>query len=201
MPELLASLKARTADCHDRLERQLGLGQLDCDLAAYTKIVCAFLGFVAPWEERMAAALPASLTGEFDARRKASWLEQDAAALGVAPDTVIRCTALDVPTGLPGLIGAWYVMEGSTLGGRFIAPAAAERFHLAPGAGNRYFDGYGAATGSQWKAFRALAAHTVDDTAASVDACVVGARQAFEEMSAWFAARGIGADHTAEVAQ
>ena len=78
-----------------------------------------------------------------------------------------------------------YVMEGSTLGGRFIAPHVARLFDLAHGRGNAYFDGYGPRTGSMWNAFRETAAATVPDD--QYDDAVTAAIATFDSLHAWLA--------------
>jgi heme oxygenase len=79
--------------------------------------------------------------------------------------------------------GSMYVMEGSTLGGRFIAPHVAERLDLAPGRGNAYFEGYGPRTGSMWNAFRETAAASVPES--QYDDAVKAAIATFESLHAW----------------
>ncbi len=50
-----------------------------------------------------------------------------------------------------GFLGALYVLEGSTLGGRILARQVETVLELTPGQGNAYFQGHGAATGALWK--------------------------------------------------
>lgn len=159
------------------------------DRCAYVALLAAFHGFIAPWEAALARALPSTLHEAFEARRKSAWLEADLHVLGASLGT--RRAAVPVPDSLPGQIGAWYVVEGSTLGGRIIAPALAAHFGFAPRQGNAYFDAYGADTGSRWRSFRMLAEAEVGPS--DIEACVAGARLTFEALDAWFAACGIDA--------
>ncbi len=55
-------------------------------------------------------------------------------------------------------LGAWYVMEGSTLGGRFIARHAEAALGLEPGVGDAYFRGHNEATGGLWRETTAVVA-------------------------------------------
>ena len=50
-------------------------------------------------------------------------------------------------------IGALYVMEGSTLGGKQICRMIADNLNLPDHTALSFFYGYGAGTGSRWKEF------------------------------------------------
>lgn len=50
-------------------------------------------------------------------------------------------------------LGILYVVEGSTLGGRFILKNVSKRPELSGDQGVSYFNGYGEKTGSFWKSF------------------------------------------------
>ena len=56
-------------------------------------------------------------------------------------------------------LGRMYVMEGSTLGGQYIARHVEETLGLSSGEGNSYFRGYGEATGERWREFPGCAAN------------------------------------------
>jgi heme oxygenase (biliverdin-IX-beta and delta-forming) len=49
-----------------------------------------------------------------------------------------------------------YVMEGSTLGGQYIARHVEKTLHFTPGQGNAYFRGYSERTGELWREFKSL---------------------------------------------
>jgi heme oxygenase len=52
------------------------------------------------------------------------------------------------------LLGLHYVLEGSNNGSRFIAKGLMGAYGMAPGAGLRYMDPYGAEQRERWRAFR-----------------------------------------------
>ncbi|WP_051197540.1 biliverdin-producing heme oxygenase [Flavobacterium soli] len=54
---------------------------------------------------------------------------------------------------MPFAMGMVYVVEGSTLGGRFILKNVQEAFDFNEDKGASYFAGYGNKTGSSWKKF------------------------------------------------
>ncbi|SAL87132.1 Heme oxygenase [Caballeronia arvi] len=181
--DLLSRLKHETAACHARLENALGLMRDDLQRDEYIALLERFYGYVAPWEDAAAACMPASLTEFFDARRKAPLLAADLAALTGERPHVGPCRDLPRMHNVGGAFGSMYVMEGSTLGGRFIAPHVAERLDLEPGLGNTYFDGYGPRTGSMWNAFRATAESSVPEL--QFDDAVKAAIDTFESLHAW----------------
>lgn len=188
--DLLARLKADTAQCHTQLENALDLMRADWPREEYVSLLEAFYGYVAPWEDAAALAMPATLTPFFNARRKTSMLAADIATLTGDRErmhAIVLATAAQLPDmrGIGRVFGSMYVMEGSTLGGRFIAPHVASLFNLEKGHGNAYFDGYGARTGSMWNAFRETAANAVP--AIEFDAAVDAATQTFEGLHAWLA--------------
>jgi heme oxygenase len=184
--ELLTRLKTETAQCHTRLENALDLMRDSWLRDDYIVLLEGFYGYVAPWEDEAAACMPAHLRTFFDTRRKAALLASDVAFLsGDAP----RLASLPMVTSLPALdtlgrlFGSMYVMEGSTLGGRFIAPHVARLFDLETGFGNAYFDGYGEHTGSMWNAFRDLANTSVPED--EHDTAIKAAIETFDGLHTW----------------
>ncbi|BAN23305.1 biliverdin-producing heme oxygenase [Caballeronia insecticola] len=187
--DLLSRLKHETAACHARLENALDLMRDNLQRDEYIALLERFYGYVAPWEDAAAACLPASLAGFFDERRKAPLLAADLAALLGERRPVGSVPQADAVYDLPpmhnlgGAFGSMYVMEGSTLGGRFIAPHVAQQLDLPPGIGNAYFNGYGARTGSMWKAFRETAASVVPEL--QYDDAVQAAIATFDTLQSW----------------
>lgn len=78
--------------------------------------------------------------------------------------------------------GIMYVLEGSTLGGRFILKNITAALNLDENNGARYFSGYGNETGSRWKKF--LSAMTAyESETASGQEIISGADFAFAAIS------------------
>ncbi len=63
------------------------------------------------------------------------------------------CQTLPPLTNLSQAFGCLYVMEGSTLGGKFIYKVVKDTLHFEHTTGASFFYGYGADTGAKWKAF------------------------------------------------
>ena len=182
---LLDNLKARTSAQHSNLERINGLPASRAD---YVTLLRRFHGFIAPWETCLAELLPAHDPLRAG-REKTAWLEQDLASFGFGPADLAalpRCDAAGLPdtASRAHLLGACYVLEGSTLGGQFIARHLERHLGLPPGAGDRFFRSYGAEVGAKWQAFRA---HLLAHSSPEADAIIIRSAQAtFDKLAAWF---------------
>ena len=65
---------------------------------------------------------------------------------------------------LAAVLGSLYVIEGSALGGRVIAPQLKRTLGLTQGAGASYFHGFGGETAAMWSNFRVLAALEIGES-------------------------------------
>jgi heme oxygenase len=183
---LLTRLKSETAHHHSRLENALDLMRESWSLDEYIALLEGVSGYVAVWENAVAARMPADLQAFFDARRKTALLASDLAFLTDDPTRIaVLSMAKDMPPldTVGGLMGSMYVIEGSTLGGRFIAPHVAKLFHLDSGRGNAYFEAYGERTGSMWNAFRETASATVPSD--QYDMAITSAIATFDGLHVW----------------
>jgi heme oxygenase len=201
MTDLMSRLKRETADCHQALEQALDLGRPAMAHADYIALLAGFRGFVAPWERAIAAAVPVRLRAFVQEREKTPLLDADLTFLSesrLVPELLPNCDALPRLSLLGDIFGSMYVLEGSTLGGRFIGPAMAKRFNLSERQGYAYFDPYQAHTGSMWNAFKALAvAELAED---EYDAAVGAARATFSALHAWLRPGTLGTPEQAFVA-
>ncbi len=119
--------------------------------------------------ERLAQAMlehiPAS---PFVPSDRLSWLAEDFKWFGMAmtpaPERIVECFTPRFASA-QALVGALYVIEGSTLGGQFIAQQLAGSIDVYPGKGASFFYGHGADTRSRWNDFWTFAANVcVDDS-------------------------------------
>lgn len=179
-PNILARLRAETRPYHDALE----LNEFNQALAAGTPSEAAtrrFLGkmygFLVPYE----AALRAHATAlgpdwEVAERQRSPLILED---LRVPASQLPPCPAMPPLATLPQLLGAMYVIEGSTLGGQVLARQLAKA-GLDLG---RYFTGYGTLTGPRWKAFcQLLGAAATPATEADI---VESASLTFQHLTTW----------------
>ena len=139
---------------------------------------------VAAWEEHSDAIAPEWLRESLTARSRRGMLYQDLAWFGSSPP--LSRPALPPLQDLPDLLGAMYVMEGSTLGGQLIARKVEATLCLQRGAGNSYFVGHGDLTGVMWKKFCQILMNNVSDS--DTEAVIQGAKAMFMTFGLWMRA-------------
>jgi heme oxygenase len=183
--DVLRRLRSDTAAEHAAVEQALDL--LDADLTT-VRLASALSRLHGFWQsaeaglDAWAAAEPAAAEGVHWAdRRRAHLFAADLAALGARP--AAERPELPAVPDTETALGRLYVLEGSTLGGVFIARHLAGLPQLA-GTSLRAFSPYGERTGAMWHRFRsATRAHV----AAGGDAArlVRAAQQTFTALAAW----------------
>ncbi|RTQ47899.1 hypothetical protein EJV47_18455 [Hymenobacter gummosus] len=178
-PAILQQLRHGTAAAHAALEqgafnRALSAGTVS---AADTEHMLSKLyGFLVPYEtELRRRADEFGPEWEIGQRQRAQLIRQDMPHAAQLP----LCPAMPPLRTRAQLLGAMYVLEGSTLGGQLITRQLAQA-----GIGLRtYFSGYGELTGPRWKAFcQLLGAEAADADAAEI---VASAVLTFERLHAW----------------
>ena len=186
--DIMAALKAGTAEQHQQVERLMPFFTPGFSLPEYLHILEAFLGFFEPVEQRLTETLaPTPLGPALSPRRRAHLLQQDLGVLGL-PDSVIaalpRCTALPRMDTSARALGCMYVLEGSTLGGQIIGRELARRFAIDEFSGAAFFLGYGARGGEMWRAFCSTLRAQAFDPQQSSEA-VEAAADTFSAFESW----------------
>jgi heme oxygenase len=183
--DVLRLLRTGTAAEHEAVERGLDLLDPGLDRLRLVEVLGRLHGF---WQAAEAgldawaaehAADAAAVT--WPRRRRAALFAADLAELGVAPPPPVP--ALPALPGTGAALGRMYVLEGSTMGGRFIDRHLGTLPGLA-GTRLRAFSPYGAETGTMWHGFRqAVRAHVADG--GEPTAVVTAARGTFRALAAW----------------
>lgn len=185
---LLAELKSATAGHHARVEAAMpSLDQLATP-GGYAAALRALHAFHAAWEPVLWRTPGVSAAGLGGGREKLPLLERDLRALGVRP-----CTArppAPATDDAAAALGALYVLEGATLGGRIIHRRVAGPLGVTPEHGGAYYHGYGERTGDRWKEFGQAATRFADRTG-SAPRVVAGAVACFAALEAWLAVPGV----------
>ncbi|NBL65301.1 heme oxygenase [Flavobacterium sp. NST-5] len=88
-------------------------------------------------------------------RKKSSAIENDLNQINQSRNSRNFSFNIDANTSVGFAMGIMYVLEGSTLGGRFILKNISEKLNLDENKGASYFSGYGNKTGNFWKNFLA----------------------------------------------
>lgn len=191
---MLSRLKEGTSAHHRALEQQMLVLDAGLTRSAYRQLLRVQLGFYEPLELLLCAAPGwADIDLDYGPRHKSPRLVHDLQVLGDSPQQIAslpRCAQL-VPLDTPArLLGCLYVIEGATLGGRIITRHLQAHFGITPASGAVFFDGYGATTGSHWKAFCAVVTDHADRVATAADRqqMVQSAAQTFDSLQRWMVA-------------
>lgn len=181
--DILTRLRLETRPYHDSLEQntfnqELGAGRVS--LAATAHFLRKLYGFLVPYEAQLRLQAPAfSAEWELPQRSRSSLILADLASLPAGPLPPALCPLMPPLLTQAELLGAMYVLEGSTLGGQVITRQLVQ-------AGiplQRYFRGYGELTGPRWKTFCRLL--TQEAAHVDQDQLVASAVQTFQQLDAW----------------
>lgn len=194
MNDVLASLKAATRVCHQRIEQRLPLFDPGFGLPDYRRLLQCFLGYYRPLEAMLGdvVALSAHLP-DVAARRKAAWLEADLTSLGMSCADVLGvpdCPQIPRVVDLPSAFGCLYVVEGATLGGQVICRHINRMLSIEAGCGGRFFDSYGAETPAMWQRFGMCVELAIQGEPLRL-AAIHAATDAFNCLEAWMDRSGV----------
>lgn len=146
-------LKAETGPIHRNLETLMSRTGLTGNIADYGRMLTCFLGFYRPLEASLARLKWQPHALDFDERKKSQWLEADLNALGYRLEGITDWQHLpQLGTAIQGL-GALYVIEGASLGGKIISRWLAEGLGIGVNNGGRFFSSYGARVGEMWRSY------------------------------------------------
>lgn len=180
----MAQLRQKTAEMHQRVEKKLGMNRLS-DRETYEAVLRAFFGFYgsveSPLLQKVADILP-----DREQRKKTEWLKQDLNALGLPAKSIQdlpRATSLNV-TSPAQAMGALYVLEGSTLGGAYIAAHIQKTLGIDSESGGRFFMNYGSERQTMWERFRTQLTGFATTEAQEAEV-LSGAMRAFAHMETW----------------
>ncbi len=176
-------LRVETAAAHEAVEGVIPLMKADLKREEYAACLGRLHGVVGAWEEVSEVAAPEEWIGELlKARRRRHLLEQDLKFLGVVEMRPER-PVLPKMSDEANLLGAMYVMEGSTLGGQLIARHMEATLNFEAGEGDSYFRGHGPRTGPMWKEFCDVLRARVPN--GDSDAVIRSAREMFYVFGRW----------------
>ncbi len=179
--DIFERLKTGTWDIHQKTEQRVPVFDPEFDRQSYVRLLERFYGYWAPLETKL-CAFP-QLEATLSTRLKSHLLEGDLRILGSDPASVSFCANLPDIDSFPQTLGCLYVMEGSTLGARFIAARLQSHLCLTAVNGAAFFNPYGDLTGQRWSEFKTFA--TAQATPEHSDEIVAAARQTFECFFDW----------------
>ncbi|MBZ4035511.1 biliverdin-producing heme oxygenase [Flavobacterium sp. 17A] len=150
----LNDLKTQTSDSHKKLEElpvSMSIMSPNMKIEDYTYYL-SLMHDVHNDTERLIFPFFSNSLDDLEQRRKKHLIENDLLFLKSNKsntEKVFQTEGISAPFAL----GILYVVEGSTLGGRFILKNVSKFPELSGNEGVSYFNGYGEKTGSFWKAF------------------------------------------------
>lgn len=179
-PGILDRLRHETRDLHEAVERDVDLDRCLASREAYRALLGRWWGFLCVSEPALGVILDPTF---FEPRRKIELLRGDLQRLGSSDadiGSLPRCNA-KMPYTEAEALGAVYVIEGSTLGGRIIARRAVQA--LGADVPVSFFHPYGPKSGAMWRdSHSAIAERSSPYTD---DIIVASARTTFEQLCRW----------------
>jgi heme oxygenase len=188
-----ARLRAATAEAHERMHAHPGFAAAAAGairIADYRRLLARVYGFHRPFELAAREAVASSgLDFDIDERARSPALLADLNSLGLGADAIARLPLWAPRASLAtagAVLGALYVLEGSTLGGVQIARALRGVVSDDSGDGRRFFLGRGDRQSEMWRSFlerlEALSKDQVQ-SAKAVEAAIV----TFQDFETWMA--------------
>lgn len=186
---LSIGLKVRTASLHQEAETLLGLPQSIVGRDDYANWLERFLGYYAPLERAFDTFRDWKTLEPFPARSVQSQrLARDLDELGFDRSTLAGIPTAPCPS-LPTFahaLGARYVLEGSTLGGKVILRVLLARIGPQIAGATEFLGGGQIAPESSWRVFKMAVDRFGDQRPACREDVLKGAERTFRGLLDWF---------------
>jgi heme oxygenase len=150
---LTEELKESTADAHQASEKKMiaALKKIHSPVD-YVRMLNWLHGFYAPLESRIRHYLTPEQLPDIEKRYRAEYLLWDINESGIQTPPPEACKDLPVIDSFHRALGAFYVVEGSTLGGQIIAGMISRELDSLKSLS--FFVAYGAETRRMWLTFK-----------------------------------------------
>lgn len=180
-------LKEETKNNHHQLEKVL-VGKLKAIRSAdeYAALIKLFYGYFGGLETKIESVIDTTHLPDSADRRKTHALANDLTFLGAGVPARAEGDALPVINNHLQAIGALYVIEGSTLGGKIISKMMQQQLGM-DGQGLSFFLGYGDRSTQMWDTFKEM----LDGQAQNPEqeaVVIAAANETFLKFGEWFRA-------------
>jgi heme oxygenase (biliverdin-IX-beta and delta-forming) len=179
---LEVQLKEQTRAEHTAVEKKLLTRITGIEhLTHYVSLLATLYGFYFAIETSIQRFVDHSVIPDFDRRRKAETILNDMASL--TSDVVVPelCTNTPSIASHYSALGAMYVLEGSTLGGQYIARMVTKKLNCKTGL--NFFLSYGDDVQKKWDEFRmCLRKPFTEEQRTEI---VTAAKQTFQTLDNW----------------
>lgn len=182
---LSEKLKEATKTAHQLVETKLtGSIKAIATKQQYATLLSSFYSYFAALENAMNGQVDLSLLPDYHQRRKAGSLADD--LMQLEAELPALATKADIPPINNHLqaLGAMYVMEGSTLGGKIISKMICRQLSLRDRCGTTFFNGYGEQTSRMWQTFKDLINQPLQPHEEAV--VIESAHATFLQLGHWF---------------
>lgn len=181
-------LKSQTAQIHENLERELNLLRSDFTLHHYHFTLKRFYGFYDLFEYSLRKS---EYSNFMTNRYKSFLLEQDLNFLGYTNKEISNLPRARIPplNTDEEILGALYVLEGSTLGSQVLFRHFSEKFSFNPEEGLKFFNCYGSSTGQYWREFLAFLERELQEKKLTDDLIIESAQKTFLLLGNWLTAK------------
>ena len=171
----------------------MDLGRRLASIEGYTELLQALARVHGAFEQSFARFDWTQLGIDIEERKRMRWLAEDLTALAATIEYPAPLTA--APENLFEALGALYVLEGSTLGGRIVFEQATALSGITGWHGARFFYGHGQRTGRLWRDFLDVLNRSASARSAEADCIELGAVRAYAEFVARLGKRAIPRHH------
>lgn len=119
---------------------------------SYARLLQCFYGYYKPIYDALDKYLSNEIVPGYSVRRKPEMILNDASYFSVITDKTI-CSEIPAITNISQAMGAFYVLEGSTMGGSIISKKISENLKIDHDEGLSFFNGYGEMNKQMWNSF------------------------------------------------
>ncbi len=172
---IVEKLRSATRPAHAQLDQQFfPVIQQVKDHEAYVKVLVTFYGFYKPMYVKLDRFLSKVALPLYDERRKPSWLLNDIILFTDHYD-LMYCEETPAIRNLYEALGAYYVLEGATMGGEIISKKIVAGLHRNSDTGFSFFNAYGTDNPVMWRKFLSFLENTA--FTAEEEAGIIGAAE------------------------
>ncbi|WP_069658105.1 biliverdin-producing heme oxygenase [Arcticibacter eurypsychrophilus] len=181
---LSEKIKISTKNSHQSLENKLIVPMKSIhDRESLSQLLVLFYSFFGGLEININKHIDYTFLPDYADRRKTAALVNDLNQLETALPSLASNDDLPEINNHLQALGALYVIEGSTLGGKFISKMVRQQIDLPIVTGLSFFDGYGSNTDSMWQLFKQFMDQPLK---ANEEAMVIqSANDTFAKFSQW----------------
>lgn len=196
MSTIMERLRNETKTAHQQLEKAtIPFIKKATDNEQYAYLLRLFYGYFKPVEAQIQKIINSDLISDISERRQSGALISDLQAIGTDTQDLATTDNLPVIVTVPQALGAMYVLEGSTLGGRFISQMLMKQLNRTDAIS--FFSGYGEHTDAKWKAFTETMNSYDEAHPLNANEIVAAADETFSKFGEWVSVYGENATQSA----